>query len=114
MFERHIESLISIARTLSYITEQIKLKSSQTEQRPHSVYTAFKTVTDRRDARYAVVSNAVKTTCKRIESRGYCFCLALPIRRRCIQIVSFYLWTIVQDTGAPTTHDKPGSLTCPV
>jgi len=20
----------------------------------------------------------------------------------------------VQDTGAPTTHDKPGSLTCPV
>ena len=23
-------------------------------------------------------------------------------------------WPIVQDTEAPTTHDKPGSLTCPV
>ena len=50
---------------------------------------------------------------------GYCFCLAthsdaLPIRRRGIQIVSFYKWPIVQDTGAPTTLDKPGSLTCPV
>jgi len=27
---------------------------------------------------------------------------------------SFYLWPIVQDTGAPTTHDKPCSLTYPV
>ena len=27
---------------------------------------------------------------------------------------NYYLNFIVQDTGAPTTHDKPGSLTCPV
>ena len=25
-----------------------------------------------------------------------------------------FLWPIVQDTAAPTTHDKPGSLTCPL
>jgi len=31
---------------------------------------------------------------------------ALPIRCRGIRIVSFYWWPIVQDTGAPTTHDK--------
>ena len=29
--------------------------------------------------------------------------------------VCVYLtWPIVQDTGAPTTHGKPGSLTCPL
>jgi len=38
----------------------------------------------------------------------------LTIRHRGIKIVSFYKWTILQDTGAPTAHDKPGSLTCPV
>ena len=34
----------------------------------------------------------------------------LPIRRRGIHIhvVNFYYWPIVQDTGAPTTYDKPG------
>jgi len=37
----------------------------------------------------------------------------LPIWRRGIQIVSFYKWPIMQDTGAPTTHmyDKPNFLT---
>jgi len=38
----------------------------------------------------------------------------LTIRHRGIKIVSFYQLTILQDTGAPTAHDKPGSLTCPV
>ena len=31
-----------------------------------------------------------------------------------IPMVSFYQWPYVQDTGAPTIHGKPGSLTCPV
>jgi len=50
---------------------------------------------------------------------GYCFYLsdalgrfAHKLWRRSIQIVSFYSLHIVQNTGAPTTHDKPGSLTC--
>jgi len=30
------------------------------------------------------------------------------------EIVSFFYWPIVQDTGAPITHDKPGSLTYPI
>ena len=34
-----------------------------------------------------------------------------PFRRRAS--VSFY-FLLVQDTEAPTTHDKPGSFTCPV
>jgi len=38
----------------------------------------------------------------------------IPIRHRGMQFVRFYKWPIVQNTGAPTTHDKPGSLTCPV
>ena len=36
----------------------------------------------------------------------------LPIWRRDIQIISFYQWPIVQDTGVTTTCDKPGILTC--
>jgi len=31
---------------------------------------------------------------------------ALPIRRRGIQIFSLNKWPIVEDTGAPTTHDN--------
>ena len=38
----------------------------------------------------------------------------IPIRCRGIQIVNFNYWPTVQDTGAPPTHDKPGSLTYPV
>ena len=49
---------------------------------------------------------------------GYCVYLLshsdIPIRHRGIQTVRFYQWPIVHDTGAPTTHDKPGSLTCPM
>ena len=36
------------------------------------------------------------------------------IQRRGILIVSFYYLSIVQDTRASTTQDKPGSSTCPV
>jgi len=53
-----------------------------------------------------------------VVERGGGVCLTthtdIPIRRRGIQTVSSYSWSIVQDTGAPTTHDKTGSLTCPV
>jgi len=38
----------------------------------------------------------------------------IPIRRQGIQIVSFSKWPIVQNNGAPTTHDKPATLMCPV
>jgi len=37
-----------------------------------------------------------------------------PFWRQDIQAVRFYYWPIVQDSGVPTAHDKPGSLTCPV
>ena len=36
------------------------------------------------------------------------------IRGRGIQIVSFYRWPIMEDNGAPTRHDNPVSLGCPV
>jgi len=41
----------------------------------------------------------------------------IPMRRGDIQMVSFVLVAHsarLQYTEAPTTHDKPGSLTCPV
>ena len=38
----------------------------------------------------------------------------IPLRRRGKHIVSFCLWPILQDTGAPTTHNKPGFLMCRV
>jgi len=62
------------------------------------------------------IAHNIRYTCT--FSGGYGFCLAThsawPIRRRGIQKISFYEWPIVQDTGAPTTHDKPGSLRCSV
>ena len=48
---------------------------------------------------------------------GYCFCFVTHsgfAQSASGHKDSFYKWRIVQDTGAPTTHDKPGSLTCPV
>jgi len=52
-------------------------------------------------------STCVKKACVRLFNDALGL---LTIRRRGKQIVSFYKWPKVQDTEAPTTHDKRGSL----
>jgi len=47
------------------------------EWRPYSVHTAFKNIAERRGARCANASNAVKTLCNRLERHAAAFILSM-------------------------------------
>jgi len=71
-------SFKEISSTFSTFSTLFSLKPLPHQSgRPYSVHTAFKKIAERRGARFANASNAVKTLCNRLERRAAAFTLSM-------------------------------------